>query len=402
MGQIADTMTALADAVREVTGKTEKMTCAEMTSALSDSFEKPAIVEGSGTPYLWANSFALSSYAVPDGTTRIADDCPAFANTRLKSITFPNTLEYLGGGNFTYQNRITDLVLPTSIKYLGKDPLTNSRGMSAFNATLASIGSNTPNLVHIGPSFFTNTSLTSFESNTTKTILIGDNAFMNAPLTYVLFPNAAGVRYIGYQAFSGCSALSSVDFPAPTENGVLDSSAFSDCTALTSVDNLLTFPTIGSYVFRGCTAITSAHLSSDIKSVGIGLFSDCTALETVTMSHFCPIDCSIPKYMFAGCSKLEDFVLNTNIEIIDEQAFYGTALRSTPFSLSAHPIRQIGSKAFYNCSNLELAELPETLTYIASDAFSGCSNVQFMIGFDDSELLAGFPWGATNSRYTIV
>ena len=77
---------------------------------------------------------------------------------------------------------------------------------------------------------------------------------------------------IGEEAFSFCSALTSVELPAATSIG---NHAFEGCYTLTSV-SLPKVTTIGEDAFNNCRALTSLTFGSVIESVGTDAFKEIT------------------------------------------------------------------------------------------------------------------------------
>ena len=86
------------------------------------------------------------------------------------------------------------------------------------------------------------------------------------------------VQSIGGSALYGCSALTSVDFPAATTIG---SSAFNNCPKLTSV-NLPIATTIGNSAFSNCSALTSVDFPA-ATTIGSSAFSYCPKLTSVVL-----------------------------------------------------------------------------------------------------------------------
>ena len=83
---------------------------------------------------------------------------------------------------------------------------------------------------------------------------------------------------IGNNAFSSCSALTTVDFPAVTSIG---SSAFYNCSKLTTAD----FPvatSIDNYAFSACSKLTTADFPA-VTRISDHAFYNCTALTTLIL-----------------------------------------------------------------------------------------------------------------------
>ena len=57
---------------------------------------------------------------------------------------------------------------------------------------------------------------------------------------------------------------------------------------------------------------------------------------------------------------------------VEEQGFEGVGAERIILQDS---IKTINSCSFANCKNLQYINLPDSLTYIASDAFEGCDNL---------------------------
>ena len=66
------------------------------------------------------------------------------------------------------------------------------------------------------------------------------------------------------------------------------------------------------------------------------------------------------------------FILPEALEIIEENAFEGCAFTHVYLG---NRVADIGAKAFANCPNLVYIEIPESVTSIAEDAFSGSNGV---------------------------
>ena len=68
----------------------------------------------------------------------------------------------------------------------------------------------------------------------------------------------------------------------------------------------------------------------------------------------------------------ETIIIPDHVTIIDEEVFEGT--RSFDKVTLPDGVREIREKAFAN-SGLQEITIPESVTFIADDAFSGCDNL---------------------------
>ena len=102
--------------------------------------------------------------------------------------------------------------------------------------------------------------------------------------------------------------------------------------------------TISAYAFKGCTSITSVSLTG-AKHIGDEAFAGCSKLKSVTFED--KELTSIGIDAFYKCTALEDINLgDTNVVVISERAFGG-------------------------CYALKEIVIPETVTYMGENVFSG-------------------------------
>ena len=206
---------------------------------------------------------------------------------------------------------------------------------------------------------------------------IGDDAFMScSSLTSVEIPNS--VTEIRSSAFNGCSSLTSMEIPnSVTEIG---SSAFNSCSGLTEVTIPNSVTTIGKYAFSGCSGLTSVVVSSgNTKYDSRG---NCNAIiETATNTLI--VGCkntvipnsvtSIGNSAFGECTGLTSIMIPNSVTSIGEEAFsVCTGLTSITIPNS---VTSIGGSAFWGCSGLTSVEIPNSVTSIGVTTFAGCSGL---------------------------
>lgn len=189
------------------------------------------------------------------------------------------------------------------------------------------------------------------------------SAFARYHVTSVSIP--ASVTEIGAGAFMNCQYLTQVTF------GEGSAPSFED--AYNSDRN---------GVFAGCTALTSIELPAGTTKLGTYMFSGCESLTSVNLSELTQIT-EIPFRAFECCA-LSSVELPENISRVAQDAFsanyictglddYGDEIRTytiQDIKLNEGLI-EIGSDAFCGAVITSLT-LPNSLTTIGQDAFSGC------------------------------
>ena len=156
--------------------------------------------------------------------------------------------------------------------------------------------------------------------------------------------NEKPVTSISYQAFAGCTSLTSVTIPDSVTS--IGESAFEGCSSLAriTIPDGVTFICTGA--FFGCTSLTSITIPDGVTWIGDFSFG-CTSLTSITIPDGVTW---IGAGAFYGCSSL------TSITIPDGVTF-------------------IGYDTFYCCTNLTSIIIPKSVTSIGNKAFYGCDSL---------------------------
>ena len=254
--------------------------------------------------------------------------------------------------------------------------------------------------------------------NVTEFRIVGTyGTFENcSSLTSITIPNS--ITSIGYSAFSGCSSLTSVTIPNSATS--IEDYAFSGCSSLTSVTIPNSVTSIEDNAFNGCSSLTSVTIPNSFTSIGGSAFKDCNNLTAITIPNSVT---SIGYSAFSGCSSLASVIINNGITSIGYSAFYGcsnltlvtipnsvTSIGNSAFSCcsslttlnfnaincndfssnsSYHPfhncpistinigdsVQRIPAYFAYNKTSLSVITIPNSITSIEDNAFSGCSDL---------------------------
>ncbi len=181
------------------------------------------------------------------------------------------------GGRFLYKSNVTSVVLPKSIKTIGKYAFSESK----LN-----------NIV--------------FTGNKLRTIEAA--AFQTTNIVNVTLPE--GVETLSWASFDHCRNMKSITLPQSLNNlyGIGDYSfytgaIFNDCPCLTEIivpENIISLP---GRTFDGCTSLTDIKLSPRTQTIEGGAFNKCQSLTSFKLPPYLQ---TIGDGAFSGCSNLKD------------------------------------------------------------------------------------------------
>ncbi len=174
------------------------------------------------------------------------------------------------------------------------------------------------------------------------------------------------VTALGYYAFGGCNALTSIDTP----NSVI---------------------TIGEYAFRECEALTSISIPNSVTTICEFAFSYYRIKDITVEDGDSPIsfgfkvfEGSLIENLYIGRNwtwpsgtfqnaVAENIKLGNSVTAIGERAFSGyTGLTSIDIPNS---VTSIGESAFASCTGLTSIDIPNSVTSIGESAFFNCTGL---------------------------
>lgn len=170
------------------------------------------------------------------------------------------------------------------------------------------------------------------------------------------------VKEIGANAFCLCTNLQEIALPGSVKK--IGDRAFLGCASLKS---LIGFPeSIGTYAFEGCAMLNTVYLGYGLKYIEPGAFKDCVALPWID------IPASVERISAGVAYVVHDGAFENCIN-----------LRGVSFSFDVAPaskmmLTRIGANTFKDCISLERFESPESVLFIDSNVFKGCSSLKHL------------------------
>ncbi len=275
----------------------------------------------------------LISISLPEGLTEI--DTGGFNGcSRLISVALPNSVETIEAQTFSGCKSLQILELPSSLINLGGRVCSGCDSLRVLTVDPANTKYKSDGNCII-----------EIES---KTLVLGCGGS--------IIPTDDTVTSIGNIAFYG-STISSIEIP----NNILTigQSAFSYCDKLVSVSILDGVSSIEYGAFSSCTNLSEVELGNGITEIGSGIFVGTNWLTQLPTNH--------PDGIVASTDRTVKYAIkaSTDIESVD---------------LSG--VKLIFDSAYENCTNLTSITIPESVTYIGSRAFAGCTNA--VVTFEDT------------------
>ena len=376
----------------------------------------------------------LQSIKIPNSLTKIGDK--VFSGcSGLISITIGNSVTSIGDNAFSGCSGLTSISIPNCVTSIGLYAFRYCSGLtsvnigngvttiaiSAFsdctNLTSVTIGSN---VTYIGlDAFYKCNNLTSVTLNSNS--LVSKSYTSNSNISTIFGNNVTeynigdGVANIGSNAFSGCSAMNSITIPNSVTS--IGDGAFSNCHNIKEIhyhgniqewckkswkaylissnyklyidDDLITnlyipnsVTSIGEWAFSHCTSLTSVTIPSSVTNIGNGAFAYCSSLTSVTIPNSVK---NIGRSTFFGCSVLTSIAIPNSVTSIGDNAFSGCS-GLTSIDVAADNINYCSVEGvLFNKDQTSLIKypggkqgayiIPNSVTSIRSDAFSGCTSL---------------------------
>ena len=322
----------------------------------------------------------------------------------LTTLTLPNSLTSIGEKAFSYCSSLTSITIPNSVTTIGSDAFNGCNGLTTIISEIEnpfaiddyvfqgiyakamlivpsgkkSAYQNTAgwkqftNIVEAGQGGIIGKE---FEDNGIRYLIRGDNtvSVVSRETKYsgdVILPesvefngNTYIVTAIAYNAFSGCSGLTSITLPPSIKK--IGESAFDGChlnsvhiSDLEAWCHIIFYEGINEYhssnpmeyaqhLFLNGVEVKDLIIPNSVTNIGYAAFQFCSSLTSITIPNSVT---EIEYHAFCGCSGLTSLTLPNSVT-------------------------SIGHQAFSLCSGLISIRIPNSVTSIIENPFEISDNV---------------------------
>ena len=352
------------------------LTNKEKTKIIAAPGAKPTQFSSSGTTY-------LTSITIPDQITEIGDYA-FYGNPTLKTVNFHAGITRIGMGAF-YETLLTRVSIPNPECEIGNSCFSNSQvssitlpqGMKKLGRHVFFYCINLTSLTlpegmeEIGMMCFSSCNLTTVNLPSTM-VKLDSCALQSNPFTSI---NLKNVKFIGHQAFSMCSNLTSV-----TSNGKLEEiegAAFTRCPLTTAYlpEGLLT---INMNAYFRCTSMNSFTIPTTVTTITGNPCVGATSLTAFNVAagsdYFTTYDGCL--YATSGST-----VKPVSMRAEGDVPAGLTALVGVPTGWRQSVLRVpegvtvIANQAAREATSITEVELPSTMVEIRPSAFSSITGI---------------------------
>ena len=323
----------------------------------------------------------IEKISLPQTITEITSR--AFYNcSALTSLRWEQSCSLISIGAYAfYLSGIEDINIPESVTEIGTYAFSGS--------AVGSVTFKESNLTRIAESVFRDCgNLTEVVFEGGKIAAIGEYAFACSGVQKIVLPPL--LTDIDSSSFSGCQ-LKSVTLSSAYSGSVDAFSGLPLEEIKVPIDNLYYSDIDGVLFDKSGTSLImypagkrndTYTIPALVAKIGRGVFNSNVHLKTINFAKDCAID-SIAENTFSECTSLSHITLPKSVKNIGARAFYNcTSLISVDLAEAIC----IGDEAFSGCSSIKEIIFPSGLCELGSSSFADCVELSEVI-FDENSSL---------------
>jgi hypothetical protein len=329
----------------------------------------PAVVQAQ-FDFAVSNGVAtITGYNGPGGVVVIPSTANGYSVTCIGDYAFFNN------------TNLTSIVIPNSITNIGLAPFDGCAGLTNFSVDAGDPAYSSINGVLFDIAQDTLIAYPEGLTNSTYTfpgsISVGEAAFAYCTSLTSLYVTTTSV---GEYAFYGCTGLTSVtvtnELEGPLDHASIgiDAEAFAYCTSLTNVSISSTVTSIGEFAFAFCTNMTSAFFWGNAPpDLGNAFYGDPEAVVHYLpgTTGWGPTFGGIPAV--GETAQFEFITDDGSLTITGCIGPVGPVV--IPETINGYTVTSIGPQAFEDNDRMTSVTVPNSVTYIGSEAFAFCTNL---------------------------
>lgn len=236
------------------------------------------------------------------------------------------------------------------------------------------------------------------EINLSNVIELGDFAFSSCcKLTSITIPDT--VTHIGKNCFEKCYTLERFELSSNVK--IIPESCFYYCSNLTTI-NIKNVSMINFSAFDKCSNLVNilsrgrltdeGYIKLSDVTLDAGIFSRCTKLIEIDLSE-CDLNDIVGYNTFSECDNVTKIILPNNISKIDSNSFTGCSklkiisFKDLPDNCFSKSLKSINFAAFHGCKSFNNITLPKEVTQISDSAFKNCEGLEHINTYERVDTL---------------
>ena len=274
------------------------------------------------------------SYEVPQGVQEVSND--AFSNSVLTEVTLPDSVTSIGDRVFYHCNYLTTVNIGKGLETVGFWITGYCYRLEKFVVD--------PENAH-------------FSSGSWGELLSKDRTILyQMPITASgSYTVPETVTTIKLMAFDGCSDLTQIHLPERLKT--IERNAFCGCTGLTTLEIPDSVTSIGDRAFWECYALETLQFGKGLETLGEDIIDDCDKLAAFSVDPENPY--------FYNDDRGVLFSKDPSVLLYVPKALSGSYT-------APEGVREVGPRAFMDCTKVTDITFQEGLETIEEDAFVYC------------------------------